>query len=64
MRDISGGQQFTRPNAETWQRTMALAFIEIDGQKILHQLWVSDLGRPMWRPIVEIDKQAAETGHW
>jgi len=57
-----GGQLLNRDLAEIWQRTLSLAFIEIDGKKILHQLWQSDCGRSMWKPIVEISKQAAETG--
>jgi len=64
MRSNIAGQNFTRPDAESWQRTSTLAFIEIDGAKILHQLWQSDLGRSMWKPIVEISRVGAETGQW
>ena len=41
------------PIEETWQPTMHLAFFEIDGKKILHQQWASNIGRRAWRPVPE-----------
>lgn len=62
MRIQSGGQSFQHNLTETWSPTMTLAFIEIDGRKILHQWWTSSAGRTAWRPVIEISKYFADTG--
>jgi hypothetical protein len=50
------------PPQEAWTATTSLAFVEIDGKRILHQWWTSNIGRSMWRPVVEITRYFAETG--
>lgn len=62
----TAGTGFEYRQTEQWQQTMTLAYIEIElgsGEKILHQMWTSNIGRVMWRPIVEISKYFAETGN-
>ena len=40
---------------ETWEPTAHLCFIvtQPDEKRILHQLWQSNIGRSVWRPVVE-----------
>jgi len=48
---------------DIWERTTGLAFVEFEGKKLLHQLWIShQTGRREWRAIPEISQFAADTG--
>ena len=58
----ASGINFNSPG-ETWEPTKQLAFIEIDGKKILHQWWVSSACRTEWKPVPEISSYFANTGN-
>ena len=51
--DPHSGTTYANPS-ETWGPTMHLAFFEIDGKKLLHQQWRSNIGRSVWRQIPEM----------
>lgn len=45
-----------------WSCTTTLGFMKNEsGQRILHQLWIDDLGMTQWRPVPMIDPNAPAT---
>ena len=68
MAKIAGqaGTPYLAPQ-ETWEPTMHLAFFKVpfltepaDKVRILHQLWRSNLGRQVWRPVPEMDPHSPD----
>jgi hypothetical protein len=65
--DSHPGMPYRNPE-ETWEPTMHLAFFAIYDDPIdstravrkLHQLWRSNIGRQMWRPVVEMDPNSRD----
>ena len=54
------GLGFTEPS-ESWMCTNTLAYIDTpEAHDVLHQLWVSSLGRVMWKAIPKISPYNAE----
>jgi len=40
---------------EFWHPTENIAFVELEGKKILHQCWRSSMGRLEWKPVPTIE---------
>lgn len=59
------GNAYDRPYEEVWSPTIHLRFIQQDapvGPKMLYQLWQSNIGRTVWRPVPETLPSDIENG--